>query len=106
MAAGWWGPSCVVLEMYWGRHVYLNTPPRTWLAEGALASSDCVPLFALHFLLEALGAIVADFLAHHGLRVLERLAVPVQVGRNDFGEDISVQNVEARVVSSMMNTTA
>ena len=27
-------------------------------------------------------------------------------GRNDFGEGISVQNVEARVVSSMMNTTA
>ena len=40
------------------------------------------------------------------LRITPWMSEALLPGRNDFGEGISVQNVEARVVSSMMNTTA
>ena len=40
------------------------------------------------------------------LRITPWTSEALLPGRNDFREGISVQNVEARVVSSMMNTTA
>ena len=40
------------------------------------------------------------------LRIMPWTSEALLPGRNDFREGISVQNVEARVVSSMMNTTA
>ena len=69
--------------------------------EGAAEDVDVVHVLVLDVVV---GVIVEPMRVV--LRITPWMSEALLPGRNDFGEGISVQNVEARVVSSMMNTTA
>ena len=69
--------------------------------EGAAEDVDVVHVLVLDVVV---GVIVEPWRVV--LRITSWMSEALLPGRNEFGEGISVQNVEARVVSSMMNTTA
>ena len=69
--------------------------------EGAAEDVDVVHVLVLDVVV---GVIVEPWRVV--LRITPWMSEALLPGRNDFREGISVQNVEARVVSSMMNTTA